>query len=160
MRVYCNWRPKRNSTSPKIAFTYIGVEKIITGHARLAGNTGGDNNDVGTSEGLAEALIGPRRPSALAGKMAGGFGVGGDVAQIGGNSRSSNYVIAGEFVDLGTELAKHGKGLADSAGGAEDGDLGRGYGGGREGAGGSLGGGGGGHLLQGGSGGRLCGKHV
>lgn len=140
--------------------TYIGVEKIITGHARLAGNTGGDHNDVGTGKGLAEAIIGSRRPSALAGKMAGGFGIGGDVAQIGSNSRSSNYVVTGELIDLWTELAKHGKGLANSTGGAEDGNLGRGCGGGREGAGGGLGGGGGGHLLEGGSGGRPCGKHA
>ena len=38
-------------------FTYIGVEKIVTGHARLAGNTGGDHNNVGTGQSLAEALI-------------------------------------------------------------------------------------------------------
>ena len=82
------------------------------------------------------------------------------MAQISSDTGGSDYVITGELIDLGTELAKHGKGLADSAGSTKNGNLGRGCGGGREGAGGGLGGGGGGHLLQGGSGGRLCGKHV
>jgi hypothetical protein len=33
----------------------IGVEEIITGHARLSGNTSGDQNDVGALQGIGEA---------------------------------------------------------------------------------------------------------
>ena len=141
--------------------TYIGVEQIIARHARLTGDTGRNHNDVGTGQSLAEALIGPRRPRALAGKVAGGFGIGGDVAQIRRDAGSSDDIVAGELVNLGTELAKHGKRLADATSGTEDGNLGRGGGGGGEGpGGGGLGGGGCGHLPEGGSGGRSCGKHI
>ena len=109
--------------------TYIGVEQIIARHARLTGDTGRNHNDIGTGQSLAEALIGPRRPRALAGKVAGGFGIGGDVAQIRRDAGSSDDIVAGELVNLGTELAKHGKRLADATSGAEDGYLGRGGGG-------------------------------
>jgi hypothetical protein len=33
----------------------VGVEQIVTGHAGLAGNTSGDDNDLGTLEGSGEA---------------------------------------------------------------------------------------------------------
>ena len=83
------------------------------------------------------------------------------MTQIRRDAGSSDDIVAGELVNLGTELAKHGKRLADATSGTKDGYLGRGGGGGGEGpGGGGLGGGGGGHLPEGGSGGRSRGKHI
>jgi hypothetical protein len=36
--------------------TSIGVEQIIAGHSRLSGNTGGDDDNLSTSEGLSEFI--------------------------------------------------------------------------------------------------------
>ena len=40
-----------------VACTYIGIEKIVTGHARLAGHACWDNDEITASEGLSELVI-------------------------------------------------------------------------------------------------------
>lgn len=56
----------------------VGVEEIITGHAGLAGNTGGDEDDLGALEGAGEAAGG--------GLVALDGGLGVDVGDISSNA--------------------------------------------------------------------------
>lgn len=56
----------------------VGVEQVITGHAWLAGNTGGDQDDLGILEGGIEAGGG--------GLVAGDLGAGVDVGDISGDT--------------------------------------------------------------------------
>jgi len=56
----------------------VGVEEVITGHTRLAGNTSGDEDDLGALEALLEA--------SSIGVVASDGAVGVDVAQISGDT--------------------------------------------------------------------------
>lgn len=60
------------------------VEEVVASHAWLTGNAGGDDNNVGVLERLAEASVGRQIASH------GGRGV--DVREIGGNTRSVDAV--------------------------------------------------------------------
>lgn len=56
----------------------VGVEQVITGHAGLAGDTSGDQDDLGVLEAVAE--------SSSIGVVASDGAVGVDVAQISGDT--------------------------------------------------------------------------
>lgn len=56
----------------------VGVEEVITGHTRLAGNTSGDEDDLGALKALLEA--------SSIGVVASDGAVGVDVAQISGDT--------------------------------------------------------------------------
>lgn len=56
----------------------VGVEQVVTGHAGLAGNTGGDKDDLGALEGVGQAGGG--------GVVALDRGLGVDVIDVGGNT--------------------------------------------------------------------------
>ena len=94
----------------------VGVEEIVTGHAGLAGDTGGDEDNLGTLEAAGEA----RRRGVVAGD--GRLGV--DVRDIGGNTGSATDIVEGEIGDAGVHLEEKREGLADTARGTEDGNLG------------------------------------
>lgn len=61
------------------------VEEVITGHTRLTGDTGGDDDNVGTLERLSETTIG--------GEIASDDGGGVDVREIGSDTRSIDAVV-------------------------------------------------------------------
>lgn len=80
------------------------------------GNASGDDDDVGSREGLLHSIIG--------GEVAVDFGDGGDVGQIGRNTGSVDDIVEGEVVDLfaGLEEERQRLGVEVSAGqGQEDG---------------------------------------
>ena len=56
----------------------VGVEQVVTGHARLAGNTGGNENDLRTLQAFLEA--------GSIGVVASDGAVGVDVAQVGSDT--------------------------------------------------------------------------
>ena len=56
----------------------VGVEEVITGHTGLAGNTSGDEDDLGTLEAVTE--------TGSIGVVASNSAVGVDVAQISGDT--------------------------------------------------------------------------
>ena len=56
----------------------VGVEEVVAGHARLAGDTGGDQDDLGILEGGGEA--------GGSGLVAGNVGAGVDVGDISGDT--------------------------------------------------------------------------
>lgn len=53
----------------------------------------------------------------------GDLGAGVDVADVGGDAGCAGDIVEGEGGDEGVKLHEEGEGLADAAGGAEDGDL-------------------------------------
>jgi hypothetical protein len=55
------------------------VEEVVAGHPRLAGDAGGDDNDAGPRQGLAEALVGLGRPRPRRRQRPGHLGDGGDL---------------------------------------------------------------------------------
>ena len=65
----------------------VGVEEVITGHTGLAGNTGGDQDDLSILKSISEA--------SLIGVVAGDGAVGVDVAQIG--SDTCSHAVRKEF---------------------------------------------------------------
>lgn len=57
------------------------------------------------------------------GEGRGDLGAGVDVADVGGDSGGAGDIVEGEVGDEGVKLHEKGKGLADPAGSAEDGNL-------------------------------------
>jgi hypothetical protein len=94
----------------------IGVEKIITGHARLAGNTGRDEDDLGVGKSILEA--GGSRIIASDGA------VGVDVAEISGNTRATADIVQSQLGDAGVQLHQQRERLANATTSTENGDLG------------------------------------
>lgn len=115
----------------------VGVEEVITGHTGLAGNTGGDEDDLSILESSSEA--------SLVGVVAGDGAVGVDVAQVGsdtcsqavrngfgrkkrsfGGQRtgSTTDIVEGKLSDTRVQLHQQGQRLANATAGTEDGDLG------------------------------------
>lgn len=94
----------------------VGVEQVVTGHARLAGNTGGDEDDLSALDGGGKT--GGRGVEALDG------GLRVDVGKVGGDTGSAADVVEGEVGDTGVQLHEQGERLADTTGGTENGDLG------------------------------------
>lgn len=93
----------------------ISVEKVITGHARLAGDTGGNDDNVGTLDGsLNSTLVGGE---ALDDRL------GVDVGDISGDTRSASEIVEGQLGDVVVELQEQRKGLANATSGTEDSDL-------------------------------------
>jgi len=84
----------------------VDVEQVVTGHARLAGNTGGDDDDVGILEGSLGALVG--------GQEAAHFRVGRDVRQIGRDTGGVDDIVERELVNEGRELQEQREGLANA----------------------------------------------
>ena len=83
----------------------VGVEKIVTGHSGLAGHSGGDHDNAGTSERGLEASVSRRRPGSVGRETSGHLCWGRAVGQIGGDSGGSDNIIGGKLRDLIGELA-------------------------------------------------------
>lgn len=112
----------------------VGVEQVVTGHTGLAGNTSGDEDDLGSLKGSLESL----RSGVVS--LDGALGV--DVGDVGGDTwgnpsvsmlrdmcdsmhtGSSADVVEGEVRDTLVELQEEGQRLSNSSGGTENGDLG------------------------------------
>lgn len=93
----------------------IGVEKIITGHAGLSGDTSGNDNNLGTREGLLK--------STDLGGVSRDLGVGGDVRQISGDTGGSSQIVELKTSDVLVELEQQGEGLANTTSSTKNGDL-------------------------------------
>ena len=94
----------------------VGVEEVVTGHAGLAGDTGGDEDNLGALEGIGEAGGG--------GLVALDGALGVDVGEISTDTGGAADIVESKLGDSGVELEEEGKGLANATGGTEDGDLG------------------------------------
>ena len=124
----------------------LATSRTITGHARLAGNTGGNEDDLGALEGSLDATVGRVGSVAsdlshvlststihlsigLVSKGRTYVALGVNVADISGNAGSAANVEERELSDTGVELEEERQRLSDSTAGTEDGDLGELYGG-------------------------------
>lgn len=94
----------------------VGVEEIVTGHTGLAGDTGGDDDDVAALESGGEARG--------AGLVTLDSALGVDVGDIGSNTGSSTDIIESEFGNSRVELQQKRQRLADTTSSTENGDLG------------------------------------
>lgn len=118
------------------------ASRTITGHARLAGNTSGNEDDLSAGKGSLDAAVGgvrlvagdllrftiSLRPSCIeivACRTYGALGV--DVTDISGNAGGATDIEERELSDARVELEEEGQRLADSATGTEDGNLGKLY---------------------------------
>ncbi|RUS23269.1 hypothetical protein BC937DRAFT_89578 [Endogone sp. FLAS-F59071] len=130
----------------------IGVEEIITGHTGLAGNTSGNDDNVGTLKGILEAIVigavtcdlvecfKPKLNALIVFllhlsnieflrngtqlSIAIYLRAGVDVAQVSGNTRSVNNVIHSKVSDVWVLLEQKGERLADATSGTKNGNLG------------------------------------
>ena len=90
----------------------VGVEQVVTGHTGLAGNTSGDEDNLGSLEGIAQAIG--------VGLVAADVAVGVDVAQVGRDTWSESVSISGgSYATKGTYRDRHGyrRGRAQRHGG-------------------------------------------
>lgn len=94
----------------------IGVEEIVTSHARLARNTGRDEDNLGVGESLLQS--GGSRV------IASDSAVGVDVAEISGNTRATADVVKSKLANTRVELHQQRQRLADTTCSTENGDLG------------------------------------
>jgi hypothetical protein len=94
----------------------VGVEEIVTGHTGLAGDTGGDDDDVAALESGGEARG--------AGLVTLDRALGVDMGDIGSNTGSSTDIIESEFSNSRIELQQKRQRLADTTSSTENGDLG------------------------------------
>lgn len=92
----------------------VGVEQIVTGHARLAGNSGRNDDDVGVGQSLLQIF----RPI-----VAGDLRVGFNVRQIGGHSGRVDNIVQGQFRHQGALLQQEGQRLANATGSTANGHL-------------------------------------
>jgi hypothetical protein len=90
----------------------IDLEEVITGHARLAGNAGRNDNNIGTGQGVLQAII--------LGKVAGDFGNRRDVRKVGSDTGSVNNIIQGELIDQRASLQEERERLANATRGTEN----------------------------------------
>ena len=90
----------------------VGVEKVITGHSRLTGDTGGDDDDLDVLKGLSE----------LVGLVAGGGGGSVDVRDVGSDTGSETNIVESEVRDEGVLLEEEREGLSNTARSTENGD--------------------------------------
>jgi len=104
----------------------VGVEQVVTGHSRLAGNTGRDNDDLDVLERSLEAALGS------VGGEARDLGGSVDVADIGSDTGSEADIVQPEVGDLRVLLQEECERLADTTCGTEDSDLAVGGSAGRE----------------------------
>jgi len=94
----------------------VGVEEVVTGHSRLAGNTGGDENDLSASQALLEVLV------ALVVALDSALGV--DVADISGDTGCATDIVESELSNSGVELEEEGERLTNTTSSTEDSDTG------------------------------------
>ncbi len=92
----------------------VDGEKIVAGHAGLAGDARGDDDEIAPLERGGELVI-----TRVALDGAGGVGVG----EVRGDAGSVGDVVKRELRDEGIHLEQEGEGLADATGGTEDRDL-------------------------------------
>lgn len=92
------------------------MERTVTGHAGLTGNTSRDEDDLRVLEGIAEARV--------RGVVASDGAVGVDVTEVSSDTRGTADVVEGELGNTGVELQEEGEGLANATTSTEDGDLG------------------------------------
>lgn len=105
-------------TSQVVSFPEIsGLERTVTGHAGLTGNTGGDEDDLRVLEGIAEAR-------GRGGVVASDGAVSVDVTEVSSDTRSTADIVERELGNAGVELQEEGEGLANATTSTEDGDLG------------------------------------
>lgn len=95
----------------------VGVEEVVTGHAGLAGNTGGDEDDISALDGAGQAGGGSL--------VAGDLRLGVDVRDVSGNTGAAADVVQGKLGNSGVELEQEGQRLANATGSTENGDLGQ-----------------------------------
>jgi len=94
----------------------VCVEKVVTGHAGLARNTSGDEDDLSTSQALLELRI------TLV--VASNSALCVDVADIGGDTGSTPDIVESELGNSWVELEEERERLADTASSTEDSDTG------------------------------------
>ena len=82
----------------------VSVEQVVTGHARLAGYTSGDNDNLDALERGGKILL----------RVSGDFAGGVDMADIGSNTRSATDIVKAEGGDEGVRLEEKRQRLADS----------------------------------------------
>ena len=92
----------------------VDGEEVVAGHAGLAGNARGDDDEVASLERVRELFL-----AGVALDGAGGVGVG----QVRGDAGSVRNVVKRKIRDEGVHLEQKGEGLADATGGAEDCNL-------------------------------------
>mmetsp|Transcript_6249 Transcript_6249/g.28186 ORF Transcript_6249/g.28186 Transcript_6249/m.28186 type:complete len:382 (-) Transcript_6249:40-1185(-) len=92
----------------------VDLEEVVAGHAGLAGDARGDDDDVGILESRAELGV--------AGVTL-GLGGGVDVGDVGGDAGGARDIVEGELGHEGVHLHEEAAGLADATGGAENRDL-------------------------------------
>lgn len=93
------------------------MERTVTGHAGLTGNTSRDEDNLRVLEGIVEARV-------RGGVVASDGAVGVDVTEVSSDTRGTADVVEGELGNTGVELQEEGEGLANSTTSTEDGDLG------------------------------------
>jgi hypothetical protein len=116
----------------------ICVKEIITSHSRFTRYTCGDDYNISPLQSLLQPLIRPHRPLHRTRQPSQRTALRWDMAQIRSHAGSTDDIITAQFVDLRREFAEEREGLADPAGGSEDGYLGVCGGGGVDGAGGGA----------------------
>jgi hypothetical protein len=103
-----------HSCCHKQSVQYTAGTRRQNSHAGLAGDTSGDDDDVGILESGCELL------TTL---VAGNLGLGGDVREVSCHAGGVDHIVQSKLSDLRMELHKHGQRLSDTTGGAEDCDL-------------------------------------
>merc|ERR1711964_214639 len=93
----------------------VGVEKIITGHSWLTGNTGWDKNDLSTLQGCCE--------TAWCWVISGNLALGVDVADISGNTWGETDIVKSEVCNTGVELQEKRQRLSNSTSSTENCDF-------------------------------------
>lgn len=94
--------------------TSVGVEQIITSHARLAGNAGRDHNNLAALQSISNLLHT---------NVTSGLGTSADVGDISSNTRCSNNIEQRQLSNLGIQLQQQSQGLANASTGTQDSDL-------------------------------------
>ena len=103
--------------------TGVCAEKIVTGHTRLARNSGRNDNHIGSGQaGLKTGIVG-WRPSSGRWKASRDGGVARNVRQIGGDTRGSDNIIQRKLGNLRRELEKQTQRLTDASVGTQNGNF-------------------------------------
>ena len=89
------------------------LEKIVTGHARLARNTGGDDDGVGILQGSIHLAL----------AVSGHSGLCVDVREIGSDAGGVDDIVKSQIGDQVGLLQEQGEGLSNSSGGAANDDY-------------------------------------
>jgi len=81
----------------------VDLEQVVTRHAGLARDAGGDDDDVGAGEGVLQAVV--------FGEETVDLGDGGDVGEISGDAGRVDDIVEGEVVDERAGLEEEGERL-------------------------------------------------